>query len=347
MNKVKNRIIIWGAGITAEYFLGYIDFNYNQVVNIVDSNKEKWGGVFCGATIISPEEISGIAYDLLIIGSVYEVEIMEQCIELGISNYIAWSDIPNLLVRYPSLFSRQGLCSLLAQNINKLDGMAKYNLENVWRNNFKDTVEGYSWYNVKSISLGRWAIGYNYAYVLARVLNSFRPRSILEFGLGQSSKIISSYVKYCKSEELIHYDVIEQDENWIDFFKKENKIPEEMSIYQRDIVKKENVLGGILYEYNDFDGIIKNKKYNLISVDGPWGGDNLSRLETYLHTPGILEKDFVIMIDDYERYGEKLMVNKLEERLKECGIKFYSGIYESVKDVYIIVSCDWQFLISL
>lgn len=86
-----------------------------------------------------------------------------------------------------------------------------------WRDIFVDTVKGYTWYHDKSLSLGRWAIGYNYAYVLARVLDELKPTDILECGLGQSSKIITDYVSVNSG---VNYDIVEQDQNWIDFLRK-------------------------------------------------------------------------------------------------------------------------------
>jgi len=93
----------------------------------------------------------------------------------------------------------------------------KISREILWRNIFIDTVQGYEWYKVDTISLGRWAIGYNYAYVLARVLDSIQPSNILEMGLGQSSKIINSFCMNTKAVKT--YDIVEQDNTWIDFFK--------------------------------------------------------------------------------------------------------------------------------
>jgi hypothetical protein len=98
--------------------------------------------------------------------------------------------------------------------------MLRISEELLWRDIFVDTVEGYSWYKEKSLSLGRWAIGYNYAYMLARVLEEFRPEHILECGLGQSSKIIPDYVE---ANDRAVYDIVEQDEDWINFFGENTK----------------------------------------------------------------------------------------------------------------------------
>lgn len=105
--------------------------------------------------------------------------------------------------------------------------------ELMWRNIFVDTVMGYSWYHDKSISLGRWAIGYNYAYVLIRVLEEFRPTSILECGLGQSSKIIADYVD---SDNRVNYDIVEQDQNWVDFFIKNFNLCNRIQVHIRSLI---------------------------------------------------------------------------------------------------------------
>lgn len=140
--------------------------------------------------------------------------------------------------------------------------------EILWRNIFIDTVNGYDWYKKKSLSLGRWAIGYNYAYVLVRVLEAIHPKEILECGLGQSSKIINDYVE-TYSEVL--YDIVEHDPEWIDFFCTENQISSKVKINRSDMIEKQ-YLGASLYVYKDFGKIVEGKKYTFISIDGPWGG---------------------------------------------------------------------------
>ena len=61
--------------------------------------------------------------------------------------------------------------------------------------------------------------------------------------------------------------------------------------------------------------------------------------------PGCLEKQFVILIDDCERIGEKHTIELLEEKLRENKIDFHSGYqYWGVTSVYICVSNDLEFL---
>ena len=45
--------------------------------------------------------------------------------------------------------------------------------------------------------------------------------------------------------------------------------------------------------------------------------------------------------------GEKAMIVSLEQKLRELGIKFVSTKYESIKDIYLIVSPKWKWLTTL
>lgn len=96
------------------------------------------------------------------------------------------------------------------------------------KENNNDTIAGIEWWKTNtSLSLGDWAVGYNYVYFLVRILNSMKPKSILELGLGQSSKVISNY--YNKLEN-IRYEIIEQDNEWVEFYKSENYIDDKLRL---------------------------------------------------------------------------------------------------------------------
>lgn len=239
------------------------------------------------------------------------------------------------------------LVSKSKEQHDKRDEMLRIVKELWWRDIFVDTVKGYTWYHDKSLSLGRWAIGYNYAYVLARVLDEFRPTDILECGLGQSSKIITDYVS---ANSGVSYDIVEQDQNWIDFFKK-NYCPEnKANIYVKNIVETVFSMEGYnakTYMYEGFGEIVEGKRYALISIDGPWGSNPYSRVDVVEHIPAILQEDFVIMVDDFERVGERNMVGLIKKKLNDSQIKYYEGKYVGMKDICVITSEQWKFLTTM
>ena len=82
---------------------------------------------------------------------------------------------------------------------------------------FNNTISESEWLKYKNFSPGEWAADYGLLYTLYRVLNGMKPKNILEFGLGQSSKMLHQYGKFYNVNVL----TCEHDENWIDFFMKE------------------------------------------------------------------------------------------------------------------------------
>lgn len=55
-------------------------------------------------------------------------------------------------------------------------------------------MQGIEWVqDITSISPGRWAVGYNYLYVMTRVLVELRPHKVLDIGLGVLTSFFSTF----------------------------------------------------------------------------------------------------------------------------------------------------------
>lgn len=329
------KIIIWGTGKKARVFIKDLDFSECEISCYVDNDKEKQGTVFEGREIISPGEIKDKEYDMLIICSGFEKEILNQCKELGIEA-VSKNNIDLVI----DLFSKRKIMQLYFEDRENKDSRS---LEYLWSAIFRDTIAGYKWCQNLSLSLGRWAVGYNYAYVVCRILNDFAPRNILELGLGQSSYIMG---RYANTHEGVHYEIVEQNSTWIDFMMKSEEINNNnVNIYCSNII--ESVEDGILYKYELFDEIVKEKKYSLISVDGPWGGTYRSREDILEYSDKILEDEFVIIFDDSNRIGEKNTIEQLVNGLRSKGRSVCVGVYSGIKDVCVVTTEKWKFLTSL
>lgn len=92
-----------------------------------------------------------------------------------------------------------------------------------WAQIYNSTIQNSAWLEDKSISPGRWAVGYNYLYVLYRILDDIRPSHILELGLGQSTKLIGQYAIFPEVSGNIKHVVVEHDAEWSKFFFGRNK----------------------------------------------------------------------------------------------------------------------------
>ena len=195
-----------------------------------------------------------------------------------------------------------------------------------------------------SLIAGEWAVGYHYMYVMLRVLLNKKPSSVLEMGLGQSSKILARYQNYSKC----HYDIVEQDETWYQFFCSELDLSDQVSVHIRPIEQRYNEKYGVyVNSYVNFNTVIDAHKYELISIDGPWGSEKISRVDILPYIPKCLEESFCILIDDYECDGEQNMICELESVLQHNQIEYYKAVYEGDKKFCLITSKDNSFLCTL
>lgn len=74
---------------------------------------------------------------------------------------------------------------------NFLVGQSK---EIEWAHIYHDTIRGRKWLEELAISPGRHAANYSFLCILTKILADFKPKKIIEFGLGESSKLISSFI---------------------------------------------------------------------------------------------------------------------------------------------------------
>ena len=77
------------------------------------------------------------------------------------------------------------------------------------------------------------------------------------------------------------------------------------------------------------------------------GGGYSSRRDIFEFLPGILEDDFVIVIDDYDRIGEQNTVKEIEGILNAKGISYASGIYLGLSNICVITAECNKFLCTL
>lgn len=92
-----------------------------------------------------------------------------------------------------------------------------------------------------------------------------------------------------------------------------------------------------------------SQKYSVISIDGPigWGSREYSRRDILELLPDILEDNFVIVMDDAERIGEKRTIDDIQTVLKSHGIVSCVGEYVGLKTDCVIASESNKFMCSL
>lgn len=222
-----------------------------------------------------------------------------------------------------------------------------------WAQIYNSTIQSSSWLEDKSVSPGRWAVGYNYLYVLYRILDDIRPTHILELGLGQSTKIIGQYAMHYDASERIDHIVVEHDDEWAPFFFRRNKSlcqnTQVITLPLTDIEKE----GELFKVYDGFQDMIEklNIRFQLLSIDGPLGAsEHWGRRDILPCLPQCLDTDFAMIFDDYGQ-GKYTFnaIKDVEDILQENKIEFVKGIYPGVahKSVCVLASKSWKFLTSL
>jgi 16S rRNA G966 N2-methylase RsmD len=213
-----------------------------------------------------------------------------------------------------------------------------------WANVFEFAIKNSEWLYKKNFNAGRWALGFPALYILYRCLNDIKPKSIIEFGLGESSKMTYQYLI---SHPETNLKIIEQDSEFLDFFTKQSfDIKDNVILLP---VENKQIKGDKkTYVYANLLENISEQKYDLVLIDGPWGSDYFSRSELIdIVENDLLQKEFMIIVDDYERKGEQQTVKKALEIFSQKGIKIFTGKYAGEKTTLIICSEKYKFLCSV
>lgn len=245
------------------------------------------------------------------------------------------------------------ILEILAQQQKQIDKISiqsleasKYASESVWAAVFNNKITDSNWLENKSFAPGRWAVGYGFLYVMYRVLDETHPKHILELGLGQTTRMITQYV--AANFDTKHY-VVEEDANWIDFFCNDFKLTGNTELVRLNYEMISYKDAGEVRIYKGFKEKFAGKKFDFISIDAPWSGDmkQYARIDILDLLPDCLDENFIIMIDDCQRSGEKNTVAEIEKKLRESGIPYKTGKYCEKKDFVLIAAKHMQFLTSM
>ena len=223
----------------------------------------------------------------------------------------------------------------------------KFAEDSAWASVFNSTIAGSAWLRDAAFSPGRWAVGYPFLYVLYRVLNDGKPRSILETGLGQSTRMIA---QYAAAHAGTAHTVVEHDAAWIRFFGESFALPPSTQVAHLPLTKTWRYgADAEIVAYEGFGERFRGRKFDLISLDGPFGfmAKTYARADILPLIPECLAESFVILIDDFERKGERATVAELTRILRERGVAFCEATYSGIKQMHIVASPDKKFLCSL
>lgn len=240
-------------------------------------------------------------------------------------------------------FKVKRFTQLLIQDFKKQEnrGVLK---EIHWAHIYNNSIRGEDFLRLLGLNIGRWAGGYPFFYILNRVLKDYRPSSILELGLGESTKLISSYL----DNVLIHssHIVVEHSEEWTRIFESTFKLCDRSKIINMDLCLKD-LNGFNVHSYHDFEKHFSNS-FDLYVIDGPYGSTGYSRFDIVsIVQKFLVTEKFIIVFDDSNRFGELDTIKVIFRILKEKNIKYFTQTYSGIKSTTIICSEDYKYATSL
>jgi hypothetical protein len=233
---------------------------------------------------------------------------------------------------------------LIRDNKIRQQKIIAQNDELIWASVFRDSIKGLKGIENLPLNIGRWAGSYPFFYVLNRILKEYQPKKILEFGLGESSKFISTYLQHhlLESEHII----IEQDSNWKLSFETNFVLSSRSNVYELPLIKKKYKE----FEYNGYENIENTiaTKFDVYIIDGPFGSPNYSRFDIVALADILSSEDeFILIMDDYNRNGEKETVEVLLSLLKSKNVNIYTAKYSGVKSLFVIATEKYKYVTSL
>lgn len=207
---------------------------------------------------------------------------------------------------------------------------------------FSNAIQNSEWLKYKSFYPGRWAVEYTFLLTLFRIFEHHNFTNLLEFGLGQTSRMVHQYAAFHDAPAI----TVEHDTEWIEFTRKDthNAYPINVKILPLEMVDYNG------YKTRTYQGVkaaFEKQKFDFILVDGPFGSEHYSRSQIIQLAENNLAETFCIIIDDCNRIGEQETVAEVEKILKKNGIKYAINKYYGLSDYVVICSEDLKFLASL
>lgn len=218
------------------------------------------------------------------------------------------------------------------------------NNELLWSSIFHDSIKGKPHLENLSLNIGRWAGNYAFFYVLNRILNDYQPKRILEFGLGESSKFVSTFLEHELPNS--NHLIIEQSEDWKESFGMRFKLFKNSRVVVCPLEQR-MIQGFASNFYKDLDTVVDGV-FDLYIVDGPFGSQNFSRYDIVDMIQRVDQNnEFIIILDDFNRKGEKDTFNALLNFFKEKNITIYTANYSGDKDVMVLGTEKYKFITTL
>lgn len=321
------KVVLWGASNFLKSLFQDAICPLDNVVGIVDNNKDLLGATIAGYRIYSPSELSQLQADSVLVTIKNNNEVVYEAVKLFLNeNQIKIELLPNIFYN---------------EEIELLRSIKKSNNEVLYSNIFFNLINNCNWIKKKDFIPVNGAANCSFLLSLFSILEYIKPKNILELGMGQTSKLTTQYIVNKNNSASLH--IVEHDMKWLEYFGDQLDVDSNIFIHNPELISFIHD-GGESIKYSNFYDEIKDEKFDLVIVDGPMGYNQLFPRTNVLDLiPDNLAEEFVILVDDAERVGEKNTISLLLNKLQEHDISYKNVIKSSTKNLAVITSQGLKF----
>jgi hypothetical protein len=234
---------------------------------------------------------------------------------------------------------------LVRRLFSELEAIDRGVKENEWANVFHDAVKTSSLARDIPLSIGRWAANYSFLYALYRICSILRTESVLELGLGESSKLVHSVLTETNASG--RHLVLEHDDNWRRTFLAEfPHLPADQVLVLSmvtDFFRDEPY-----NSYSQLTARVDVDAFTVFVVDGPIGTPRHSRHDIVTIAGTFTsQREFIILMDDTQRRGEQETALTLLSTLESCGCRPLRRTLRGRKDQLLLCSERYRTLTTI
>ena len=166
------------------------------------------------------------------------------------------------------------------------------------------------------------AANYSLLYLILRIAVLHRPASVLDVGCGQTTLLWDRLHRLGLAGRIT---TLENDAGWAAEIGRQ--VGHEIQVSPLRPVK---MAGGVVDTY-DWDAVRGAGPFHMIGVDGPSGRPRRSRAGVLTLLDETLPQDFIVLLDDAERFGEQETVRLIHRRLAALGRDYACGWTRAAK----------------